>query len=126
MFLGQFESSDTSQKVIYSLLDEKGEHRGMISALNYVDNFDLLTQKPNHSSVTNDEYMDLPLGKCRLITLDFDNGPAASGLTGTHDTYYASLHVEGKAIYILNFTREDKKPETKSQFIEMLNSLSLK
>jgi hypothetical protein len=116
---------DKSEKVVYNLLDEKGENRGTVSAINYMDNFNYLTQMPNHSSVTNDEYIDIPLGKSRLITLDSDNGTAASGITGTHDTYYASLPIKGKTIYMLNFTKKDKNPETKSQFIEILNKLSL-
>lgn len=117
---------DKSEHVVYNFLDEKGENRGTVSAINYMDNFNFLTQMPNHSSVTNDEYIDLSMGKSRLITLDSDNGTAASGIAGTHDTYYASLPIKGKAIYMLNFTKNDKKPETKSQFIEILNKLSLK
>ena len=66
------------------------------------------------------------MGKCRLITLDSDNGSAASGFTGTHDTYYASVPIKGKAIYMLNFTKNDKNPESKNQFIEVLKNLSLK
>lgn len=119
-------SLDRSQKVVYNFLDEKGENKGTIHASNYLDNFEFLTQMPNHSAVTNDEYIDIPLGMCRLITLDSDNGSAASGLTGTHDTYYASISIRGKAIYMLNFTRNDKKPETRNQFIEILKKLSLK
>jgi hypothetical protein len=69
--------------------------------------------------------IDTPLGKCRLITLDADNGTAASGITGTHDVYYASVPVKGTAIYMLNFTMNDKKPETKNQFLLMLSNLSL-
>lgn len=115
-----------SEKVVYNFIDEKDENRGTVNAINYMDNYDLLTQKPNHSSVTNDEYVNIPLGKCRLITLDSDNGTPSSGLTGTHDAYYASLPIKGTAIYIINFTKNDKKPETKNQFIEVLNKLSLK
>ncbi|MCR8632032.1 hypothetical protein [Paenibacillus radicis (ex Xue et al. 2023)] len=117
---------DKSENAVYKFLDENGENRGTVSAINYMDNFNFLTQMPNHSSVTNNEYIDLPLGKSGLITLDSDNGTAASGIAGTHDTYYASLPIKGKAIYMLNFTKNDKKPETKSQFIEILNKLSLK
>lgn len=117
---------DKSEKVVYNFIDEKGENRGTVTAINYMDNYDFLTQKPNHSSVTNDEYINIPLGKCRVITLDSDNGTPSSGLTGTHDTYYASLPIKGKAIYIISFTKNDKKPETKIQFIELLNKISLK
>jgi len=114
-----------SEKVEYSLIDEKGNSIGTVNAIKYMDKFDILTQMPNYSSVTNDEYISIPLGKCRLITLDSDNGTAASGLTGTHDTYYASVPIKGKAIYILDFTENNKKPETKNQFIDMLKNLSL-
>lgn len=119
-------SLDKSEKVVYNFIDEKGENRGSINAWNYIENFDFLTQMPNHSSITNDEYIDIHLGNCRLITLDSDNGSASSGLTGTHDTYYATVSIKEKATYMLNFTRNDKKPETKKQFIEVLNKLSFK
>ena len=117
---------DKSEKVAYTFIDEKGNNIGRVNAINYMEKFDLLTQMPNHSTVTNDEYINIPLGKCRLITLDSDNGTAASGLTGTHDTYYASVSIKGKAIDMLNFTKNDKKPETKNQFMEVLRNLSLK
>ena len=117
---------DKSEKVVYNIIDEKGNNIGTVNAINYMDKFDLLTQKPNHSSVNNDEYINIPLGKCRLITLDSDNGTAASGITGTHDAYSASVTIKGKAIYMLNFTKNDKNPESKNQFIEVLKNLSLK
>jgi len=117
---------DKSENVVYNFIDEKGNNIGTVNAISYMEKFDLLTQKPNHSSVNNDEYINIPLGKCRLITLDSDNGTAASGITGTHDAYYASVTIKGKAIYMLNFTKNDKNPESKNQFIEVLKNLSLK
>ncbi|MDF2533019.1 MAG: hypothetical protein K0Q65_2600 [Clostridia bacterium] len=117
---------DKSEKVVYKFMDEKGNDIGTVGAINYIDKFDLLTQKPNHSSVINDEYINIPLGKCRLITLDTDNGTAASGFTGTHDTYYASVSIKERAIYMLSFTKNNKSPETKNEFIEVLKNLSLK
>lgn len=117
---------DKTNKNIYIYFDEKGKEIGFISASTYKKDFDLLTQKPNHSSVTYDDYIDISLGKCRLLTLDSDNGTAASGITGTHDVYYASIPIKGKAIYILSFTKKDKKAESKEQFIEILKNLSLK
>lgn len=119
-------SVDKSQKSEYKIIDEKGENVGLINAIEYTDDFDLLTQKPNHSSVTKDEYIDVPLGKCRLLTLDSDNGTAASGIVGTHDVYFAALSVKGKSIYIMSFTKNDKKPETKAQFIQILKGISYK
>ena len=73
---------DKSEKAEYSFIDEKGENKGTVNAITYMDNFDFLTQMPNHSSVTKDEYINIPLGRCRLITLDADNGTAASGNYG--------------------------------------------
>jgi hypothetical protein len=117
---------DKSEKVVYSFIDDKGNNVGTINAIYYMDKFDLLSQKPNHSSVTNDEYINIPLAKCRLITLDSDNGTAASGIIGTHDTYFASVPIKGMAIFILNFTTNNKNSEAKNQFIEVLKNLSLK
>lgn len=116
---------DKSQKTYYKITDGNGNNIGEIYADTYKEDFDLLAEKPNHSSVTKDEYIDIPLGKCRLITLDADNGTAASGIIGTHDVYYAEVSIKEKAIYILTFTQNDRKPETKNQFIEMLKNLTL-
>ncbi|WP_127532698.1 hypothetical protein [Paenibacillus kobensis] len=81
---------------------------------------------PNHSSIEREEAIDLPIGKCQLITLDADNGPAASGLTGTHNVYYAIISVNEEVIYMFNLTWNDKAEETKDLFIGLLNKLSLK
>jgi hypothetical protein len=115
---------DTSQKVLYDLINEKGENGGFVSTSAYEENFDF--EKPNHSSIINDEYVNIPFGKCRLITLDVDNGTAASGITGTHNEYYAVIPVKGKITYILSFSKKDKELQSKEQFIEILKSLSLK
>ena len=116
---------DKREKVVYYFLNEKGESRGSVSAYQFKENFELLTQMPNHSTVEYDEWVELPLGKARFITLDADNGPAASGAVGTHDVYYASIAIEGKAIYILDFTEYDKNPDTRTRFIEILSRLRL-
>lgn len=81
--------------------------------------------KPNHSSIINDEHIDISLGKCILITLDADNGTATSGITGTHNDYYAIIIVKGSFVYTLEFCKDDKKLETKEQFIEILKNLQL-
>ena len=47
-------------------------------------------------------------------------------ITGTHDVYYAEVPIKGKAIYLLNFTQNNNKLETKNKFIELLNKLNLK
>jgi len=125
IILPQHWSIDKSEKVVYQILDQDNVNKGTISAINYIENFDLLTQMPNHSSVTNDENVDIPLGKARLVTLDSDNGSAASGKTGTHDKYYAAIPIIGETIYLIDFTNHDKQPETKQQFIDILSRLSL-
>jgi hypothetical protein len=116
---------DKREKAVFYLLNEKGERRGSVGAYQFKENFDLLTQMPNHSTVVYDEWIEIPLGKTRFITLDADNGPAASGAVGTHDVYYASIAIEGKATYILDFTEYDENPETRTRFIEILNRLRL-
>ncbi len=126
IILPQNWSIDNSQKSEYVIKDEKSEGLGLIDAFDYVDDFDLLKQKPNHSSVTKDEYINIPLGKCRLITLDSDNGTASSGITGTHNQYYAAIPVNEKVIYVLSFDKNDKKSETKEQFIKILKSLIIR
>jgi|GEM_PF-2721001 hypothetical protein len=120
---------DTSDKVQYYFWDEKGEKRGFVALSAYRDkekgSFDF--EKPNHSSVINDEYIDIPLGKCRLITLEADNGTAASGLTGIHSEYYAVVPIKDKVVYTINFSNyDDKDNQSKEQFIEILNSISSK
>src|SRR5690606_6315339 len=61
---------DQREQIVYHFIDDKGENRGSVSAIHYIDSFNLLTQLPNHSSVINDEYMDTSMGQTRLITLD--------------------------------------------------------
>jgi hypothetical protein len=117
---------NTSDKVQYNFVDEKGENRGWIISSKYEDDFDFKNVKPNHSSIINDEYIDIPLATCRLFTLDADNGTAASGITGTHNDYYAIIIIKEKIIYKLEFSKNDKKSQTKEQFIEILKSLSFK
>jgi hypothetical protein len=108
------------------IIDEKGGNIGGISAIFYEKDFDFKQVKPNHSSVTNEESFDIPLGKCIFFTLDVDNGSAASGLTGTHNEYYAVIQIEEKVIYILSFSMNDKKTETKQQFIDLLKKMGFK
>ena len=117
---------DTSAKVEYFFVDDKGENVGWVTSYKYTENFDFSNVKPNHSSIINDEYIDIPLDKCKLFTLDADNGTAASGITGTHDDYYAVITLKDKVIYELEFSLNDKKPQTKSIFIDMLKKLSFK
>lgn len=116
---------DTTDNRYYVFTDDKGEHRGSISSSKYEADFNFQNVKPNHSSIINDEYIELPLGKCRIITLDADNGTAASGITGTHNTYYAVITIKDKLIIILEFSKNDKESQTKQQFIDILKSISL-
>jgi hypothetical protein len=115
---------DTSAKVQYLFVDDKGVSRGWVISNQYTDNYTF--PQPNHSSIINDEYIDIPLGKCRLYTLDADNGTAAQGITGTHDDYYAVITLKNKAIYLLEFSLNNKDPNVKKQFIDILGKLSLK
>jgi len=117
---------DTSEKRLYILKDAQGEERGSLTAQEYAEDFSFNQVKPNHSSVVSEENIDIPLGECRVITLDADNGPAASGRTGTHDTYYAVITLKDKVIYIVDFSNNDKAPQTKLQFIELLQTLKFK
>jgi sortase B len=115
---------DTSAKVQYFFVDDKGVSRGWVISNQYTDNF--VFPQPNHSSITNDEYIDIPLGSCRLYTLNSDNGTAAQGITGTHDDYYAVITLKNKVIYVLEFSLNNKNSDAKKQFIDILDKLSLK
>lgn len=116
---------NTSAKVQYFFVDAKGESRGWIMSYKYTENF--IFPKPNHSTIINDEYIDIPLGKCRLYTLDADTWTAAQGYTGgTHDDYYAVITLKDKVIYTVEFSMTDKNANTKKQFINILKKLSLK
>ncbi|MEK5238278.1 hypothetical protein NST99_21555 [Paenibacillus sp. FSL L8-0470] len=118
---------DTSDPKVYVIKDEQGEARGEVSASEFVENFDFKKMAmPNHSSLTSEEELDIPMGTSRLFTLDADNGSAASGLTGTHDTYYAVIPHKEEILYILNFSNNDKAAETKQEFIGILTSLRIK
>lgn len=116
---------DKGDKLNYLMINERGEASGRISSSPYEANYEFKHALPNHSSVINDETIQLPAGDCRLITLDADNGPAASGITGTHNTYYGVVSIQDKVIYILDFTNLDKDPKSKQQFIDILNTISL-
>ncbi|WP_150106523.1 hypothetical protein [Paenibacillus sp. JDR-2] len=58
-----------------------------------------------------------------MITLDADNGTAASGITGTHDVYFAIIPIKDKVIYVLEYSSMDKNPETKQLFMEILHGV---
>jgi beta-lactamase regulating signal transducer with metallopeptidase domain len=117
---------DTTDKVRYCFVDDKGINRGWAYSDKYKDDFDFTNDAmPNHSSIINSELLDIPLGECRLYTLDTDNGTAAEGATGTHDDYYAVITVKQKVNYILEFSKNDKNPQTKEQFIEILKNIRL-
>ncbi|WP_042200502.1 hypothetical protein [Paenibacillus camerounensis] len=116
---------DRGDKLNYLMMNERGEAAGRISSSPYEANYEFKHAMPNHSSIINDETIQLPAGSCRLITLDADNGTAASGITGTHNTYYGVVSVKDKVIYILDFTNLDKDPKSKQQFIDILNTISL-
>lgn len=126
MALPQNWKLDTSSSNILNFVNDKSEIAGFISINEYDSSYDLMSQKPNHSSVAGDESFDVALGSCRLLTLDADNGSAASGKTGTHNEYYASVTIKDKAILVLSFNKNDKSKETKKEFINLLKSIQLK
>ncbi|MGO4372312.1 hypothetical protein [Paenibacillus sp. 2TAB19] len=109
-----------------SITDENGINMGSVVTYPYTDDFDFRSYKPNHSEMTNEEAIDTPIGSGKLYTLDADNGTAASGLTGTHDVYFAAIPIQDSIIYVLEFTKHDKEDASKKQFIALLNGLRLK
>ena len=116
---------DTKDKWQYNFVDDKGENKGWIIAGKYKgDAFSEWT--PNHSQLIEDEFIDTPIGKSRVFTLDTDNGTAASGIVGTHNGYYAIIPVKNNVRYIVEFSQNDKRPETKNQFIHILKNLRFK
>lgn len=117
---------DTEDPMSYMLKNDRGEVAGRVYSSPYEADFEFKHALPNHSSVINDETIELPAGACRLITLDADNGTAASGLTGTHNTYYGVVSIKDKVIFILDYTNLDKAPQSKQQFIDILRTISVK
>ncbi len=109
-----------------SITDDNGVNLGSVATYPYTDDFDFRFYKPNHSEVTNEETIDIPTGSAKLFTLDADNGTAASGLTGTHDVYYAVIPIQDRIVYVVEFSKHDKEAATKMQFIGLLNGLRLK
>ncbi|RIX51432.1 hypothetical protein D3P08_16065 [Paenibacillus nanensis] len=109
-----------------AITDENGVNLGSIVTYPYADDFDFRLYKPNHSEITNEETIDTPIGNGKLYTLDADNGTAASGLTGTHDVYFAVIPIEDRIVYVLEFSKHDKEAASKMQFIGLLNGLQLK
>jgi hypothetical protein len=117
---------NTGDRFDASLTDENGVNLGSVVTYPYADDFDFKFYKPNHSEITNEEAIDTPIGSGKLYTLDADNGTAASGLTGTHDVYFAVIPIQDKIIYVLEFSKHDKEAASKKQFVGLLNGLRLK
>ncbi|MFB9324609.1 hypothetical protein ACFFSY_01485 [Paenibacillus aurantiacus] len=108
-----------------ALTDENGVYLGGVDTYPYADDFDFKSYKPNHSEITLEETIETPIGSGKLYTLDADNGTAASGLTGTHDVYYAVIPIPDNIIYVLEFSNRDKEAASKAQFVNMLSGLRL-
>lgn len=119
-------SLSTGGRFNASLTDENGMTVGSVVTYPYADDFDFKFYKPNHSEITNEELIDTPIGSGKLYTLDADNGTAASGLTGTHDVYFAVIPIQDKIIYVLAFSMHDKEATSKKQFVGLLSGLRLK
>jgi hypothetical protein len=109
-----------------SITDENGVNLGSVVSYPYADDFDFRFYKPNHSEITNEETIDTPIGNGKLYTLDADNGTAASGLTGTHDIYFAVIPIQSNIIYVIEFSKRDKEAASKKKFVGLLNRLQLK
>ncbi|WP_426453895.1 hypothetical protein ACP26L_15820 [Paenibacillus sp. S-38] len=116
----------TGDRFYASLTDENGMNLGSIITYPYAEDFDFKFYKPNHSEITNEELIDTPIGSGKLYTLDADNGTAASGLTGTHDVYFAVIPIQDKIINVLEFSKHDKEAASKKQFVGLLSGLRLK
>lgn len=108
-----------------SFADENGINMGGIVTYPFAKDFNFEMYKPNHSEITNEEAIDTPIGSGKLYTLDADNGTAASGITGTHDVYFAVVPFQDKIIYVLEFTMHDKEAASKEQFVRLLNGLQI-
>lgn len=109
-----------------AITDENGVNLGSVVTYPYADDFDFRFYKPNHSEITNEETIDTPIGSGKLYTLDADNGTAASGLTGTHDIYFAVIPIQDHIIYVLEFSKHDKEAASKKQFVGLINGMQLK
>jgi hypothetical protein len=118
----KFDSGDPFDAVIS---DENGVNLGSVIAYPYADDFDFRQYKPNHSEIVNEEPIDTPIGSGKLYTLDADNGTAASGITGTHDVYFAVIPIPDKAVYVIEFSRHDQEAATKKEFISLLSGLRI-
>ncbi|SDW08472.1 hypothetical protein [Paenibacillus sp. CF384] len=116
---------NTGDRFGASLTDENGDNLGGVVTYPYAGDFDFKFYKPNHSVITKEETIDTPIGSGKLYTLDADNGTAASGLTGTHDVYYAVIPIQEKIIFVLEFSKHDKEAASKKQFIDLLKGLRL-
>lgn len=97
-------------------------YEGFIVSFILEDGFDSHNHLPNHSSIVDEEILDLPFGTAELITLDVDNGTAASGDSGTHYRYYAFVYTDTN-VYMIDFARKDKLDRTKETLVEMLKSI---
>lgn len=115
---------DTKDKSQYIFVDSKGKNNGWVICEKFNDDA-FSGWKPNHCEIVSDELIATSLGKCRVFTLDADNGTATSGITGTHNDYYAIIPVRDNR-YIIEFSKNDKSLQTKGQFIKILKNLSLK
>lgn len=117
---------DTSDKFQHNFIDGNNDVRGWVTAGKYESNSAFTEWQPNHSALVSEEQIETPLGDGKLFKLDVDNGTAASGITGTHDDYYAIIPEKGNMRYIFEFSHNDKKTETKEEFLNILKGLSFK
>lgn len=107
-------------------LIESDDYEGFVTLIPYFEDFDYESQLPNHSKIVKKEVFTTGLGESIVVTLDMDNGTAASGKTGSHKVYYAFIKQDRNLGYMMSFTHNDKSEETKEIFIEILNSIEIK
>lgn len=101
-------------------------YEGWIVMIDSSDEFNLEENLPNHSVTIEDESITIPFGECRIITLDSDNGTAASGVIGTHKSYYAQIKNIQNESYLFSFTGNNNEDQTKVLLIDILETFEVK
>ena len=107
----------------YYLISGEG-YEGFIVSFALEDGFNSHKQLPNHTSIVDEEILDLPFGTVELITLDADNGSAASEDSATYHHYFAFFYTDAN-VYMIDFSRNNKLDHTKEILVEMLKSIRL-
>lgn len=115
-----FEREDNTRNMY---LIESSVYEGWITMNNASKEFNLENNLPNHSKVIKDERMKIPFGEYRMITLDVDNGSAASGILGTHKLYCVEVKNKYEESYMISFTGNNNEDKTKVLLVDMIKSI---